>query len=126
MTVREQPCKRAAAKRALINTGTGKRYVRRDESGMFKESDDVGRSLPRIAVKRRRPRRDLVKVTEAIGERAVADYPVLPGNQKHRQGMSLLLGGAQRPRQETALEFRLVDPSSPWYKCRLSIGWRLT
>ena len=37
--------KRAAAKRELINTGTDKRYVRRDGSGKFKESDDVGRSL---------------------------------------------------------------------------------
>ena len=31
--------------RELINTGTDKRYVRRDEEGRFKESDDVGRSL---------------------------------------------------------------------------------
>jgi hypothetical protein len=37
--------KRTAAKRELINTGSGKRYVRRDQSGKFKESDDVGRSL---------------------------------------------------------------------------------
>jgi len=31
--------------RELIDTGTDKRYVRRDEQGRFKESDDVGRSL---------------------------------------------------------------------------------
>ena len=31
--------------RELIDTGTDKRYVRRDENGRFKESDDVGRSL---------------------------------------------------------------------------------
>ncbi|HVF45171.1 MAG TPA: hypothetical protein VM936_19250 [Pyrinomonadaceae bacterium] len=31
--------------RELIDTGTDKRYVRRDEKGQFKESDDVGRSL---------------------------------------------------------------------------------
>jgi hypothetical protein len=37
--------KRTAAKRELINTGSDKRYVRRDQSGQFKESDDVGRSL---------------------------------------------------------------------------------
>lgn len=37
--------KRAAAKRELINTGSDKRYVRRDRSGKFKESDDVSRSL---------------------------------------------------------------------------------
>jgi hypothetical protein len=33
------------AKRELINTGNDKRYVRRDEKGRFKESDDQGRSL---------------------------------------------------------------------------------
>ena len=32
------------AKRELIDTGTDKRYVRRDERGRFTESDDVGRS----------------------------------------------------------------------------------
>ena len=30
--------------RELIDTGTDKRYVRRDEDGRFKESDDVGLS----------------------------------------------------------------------------------
>lgn len=33
------------SERELIDTGTDKRYVRRDENGRFKESDDVGRSL---------------------------------------------------------------------------------
>jgi hypothetical protein len=33
------------SKRELIDTGTDKRYVRRDEKGQFKESDNVGRSL---------------------------------------------------------------------------------
>ena len=33
--------------RELIDTGTDKRFVRRDEKGQFKESDDVGRSLAR-------------------------------------------------------------------------------
>ncbi len=31
--------------RELIDTGADKRFVRRDERGRFKESDDVGRSL---------------------------------------------------------------------------------
>ena len=31
--------------RELIDTGRDKRFVRRDERGRFKESDDVGRSL---------------------------------------------------------------------------------
>jgi hypothetical protein len=36
---------RGSGKRELINTGTDKRYVRRDGKGQFKESDDVSRSL---------------------------------------------------------------------------------
>jgi hypothetical protein len=37
--------KKKAQKRELIDTGTDKRYVRRDPGGKFKESDDQGRSL---------------------------------------------------------------------------------
>jgi hypothetical protein len=37
--------KKKAAKRELIDTGTDKRYVRRDAAGRFDEVDDVGRSL---------------------------------------------------------------------------------
>ena len=36
---------RGSGKRELIDTGTDKRYVRRDGAGQFKESDDVGKSL---------------------------------------------------------------------------------
>ena len=32
-------------KRELIDTGSDKRYVRRNAKGQFTESDDVGRSL---------------------------------------------------------------------------------
>ena len=32
-------------KRELLDTGTDKRFVRRDEKGRFSESVDVGRSL---------------------------------------------------------------------------------
>jgi hypothetical protein len=39
------PTRKKAADRELIDTGTDKRFVRRDEEGKFKESDDVGRSL---------------------------------------------------------------------------------
>jgi hypothetical protein len=39
------PNKTGASKRELIDTGTDKRYVRRDGRGQFKESDDQGRSL---------------------------------------------------------------------------------
>jgi hypothetical protein len=37
--------KRGSGKRELINTGRDKRFVRRDNEGQFKESDDVGHSL---------------------------------------------------------------------------------
>jgi hypothetical protein len=37
--------KRSSSNRELIDTGTDKRYVRRDDLGQFKESDDVGKSL---------------------------------------------------------------------------------
>ena len=37
--------KKGSGKRELIDTGTDKRYVRRDGKGQFKESDDQGRSL---------------------------------------------------------------------------------
>jgi len=36
--------KESVMPRELIDTGTDKRYVRRDKDGQFKESDDVGRS----------------------------------------------------------------------------------
>ena len=39
--------KKKAAGRELIDTGTDKRFVRRDDQGQFKESDDVGKSLSR-------------------------------------------------------------------------------
>ena len=34
----------ASGKRELIDTGTDKRYVRRDEQGRFDEVEDVGRA----------------------------------------------------------------------------------
>jgi hypothetical protein len=37
--------KKNAHPRELIDTGTSKRYVRRDEEGKFKEVDDQHRSL---------------------------------------------------------------------------------
>jgi hypothetical protein len=41
----KKKAKRKTSKRELIDTGTDKRYVRRDAEGEFQESDDVGRSL---------------------------------------------------------------------------------
>ena len=39
--------KKESGAREMIDTGTDKRYVRRDDQGRFKESDDMGRSLSR-------------------------------------------------------------------------------
>jgi hypothetical protein len=45
-------------KRETIDTGTSKRYVRRDERGRFKEEVEVGRSL---AADRRQHAKTVVK-----------------------------------------------------------------
>lgn len=39
--------KQGKSDRELIDTGTDKRFVRRDEKGQFDEVDDVGRSIAR-------------------------------------------------------------------------------
>jgi len=39
--------KKSSGAREMIDTGTDKRYVRRDDKGQFQESDDMGRSLAR-------------------------------------------------------------------------------
>ena len=56
-----------ASQRELIDTGTDKRYVRRDEKGRIKESDDVGRSL--AADRRRDAQRDAPKGKGDQGDR---------------------------------------------------------
>ena len=61
---REPMARKTAAKRELINTGTDKRYVRRDSSGRFKESEDVGRSLAQD-----RQRRAKTKSTRGQGDK---------------------------------------------------------
>jgi hypothetical protein len=48
-------------KRELIDTGTDKRYVRRDEKGQFKEFVDVGKSLSQ-------DRRKMAKTVSKPGE----------------------------------------------------------
>jgi hypothetical protein len=44
--------RRTTARRELVDTGRDKRYVRRDGSGQFQESDDQGRSLARDRAQR--------------------------------------------------------------------------
>lgn len=54
--------------RELIDTGTDTRYVRRDEQGRFRESDDVGKSL--AADRRKRAKNDTPKGQGDRGDRA--------------------------------------------------------
>jgi len=50
--------KKGSRKRELIDTGTDKRYVRRDEKGRFDEVDDVGRSLSQDVKKKAKTETD--------------------------------------------------------------------
>jgi hypothetical protein len=56
--------KSRSSKRELINTGSDKRYARRNAKGQFKESDDVSRSLAAD-----RPRKARAKVKKGQGDR---------------------------------------------------------
>lgn len=53
--------KKNSSDRELIDTGTDKRFVRRDAEGQFKESDDVGKSLTQ-------DRRQKAKTTVPAGQ----------------------------------------------------------
>jgi hypothetical protein len=55
---------KTTGKRTLIQPNGDKRFVRRDQQGQFKESDDVGRSL---AADRRTPAK--TKVASGQGDR---------------------------------------------------------
>jgi hypothetical protein len=67
----KMPAKRSSSKRELINTGTDKRYVRRDDKGQFKESDDVGRSLSQ----------DIKRQAKTVAEKGQGDR----GDQKKKR-----------------------------------------
>ena len=54
--------------RELIDTGTDKRYVRRDEKGQFKESDDVGRSSATDQKRDSQTRRSAAKAIAATAD----------------------------------------------------------
>jgi hypothetical protein len=55
---KKKTARRKTAKRELIDTGSNKRYVRRNKRGAFKEVEDVGRSL---AQDRRRKAKTVAK-----------------------------------------------------------------
>jgi hypothetical protein len=50
-----------AGKRELIDTGTDKRYVRRDGKGQFTVSDDVGCSLSKNVTTKAKDRRTVAR-----------------------------------------------------------------
>lgn len=54
------------ANRELIDTGTDKRYVRRDAQGRFRQSDDVGKAIAS-------DRRTRAKTTVKSGQRDRGD-----------------------------------------------------
>ncbi len=51
-TGKKSTAKKSSAKRTLIAPNGDKRYIKRDEKGRIKESDDVGRSLSADARKK--------------------------------------------------------------------------
>lgn len=51
-TGKKSTAKKSSARRTLIAPNGDKRYIKRDEKGRIKESDDVGRSLSADATKR--------------------------------------------------------------------------
>jgi hypothetical protein len=65
------PNKKSSSKRELIDTGTDKRFVRRNDEGQFDEVDDVGRSLSKDVKREAR-----TKVPSGQGDR---------GDQKKRR-----------------------------------------
>lgn len=56
----------------LIDTGSDERYVRRNEKGQLKESNDLGGSLSADRRRTSKPKQNLVRATGAIG-RSSAD-----------------------------------------------------
>jgi hypothetical protein len=78
---------RRSAKRELINTGTDKRYVRRDASGRFKESDDVGRAAVQD---RKRP----AKAKSTRGQATAATVNSVAARGDYREGDYVATGFA--------------------------------
>ena len=66
--------------RELIYTGTDKRYVRRDQPGQFRESENVGRSSAQDQKRIRRLGRSAVTVIAATGREQLA--PLCAGSSK--------------------------------------------
>jgi hypothetical protein len=82
-----------ARKRELIDTGTDKRYVRRNKLGTsFVESDDVGRSL--AADRRKRAK---TKVKSGEGDKGDRPWPKRKAASKGRKKAAGRKGAARKP-----------------------------
>jgi hypothetical protein len=79
-------------KRELIDTGTDKRYVRRNKLGTsFVESDDVGRSLAADGRKRAK-----TKVKSGQGDKGDRPQPTRTAASKGRSKATGRKGGARK------------------------------
>ena len=105
------------AKRELIDTGTDKRYVRRNKLGTsFVESDDLGRSL--AADRRKRAK---TKVKSGQGDKGDRARPKSSAKPQPRVGKKQLVGkvplgslpARKRPSAVSALP--AFSPSRPGY-----------
>jgi hypothetical protein len=96
------------AKRELIDSGTDKRYVRRNKLGTsFVESDDVGRSLAADRRTRAKTKSNLAKATRAIEpiQKPSAKPPPRAGEKQlsGRAPLGSLSGRRKRPSAVNAL-----------------------
>jgi hypothetical protein len=87
------------AKRELIDTGSDKRYVRRNKRGQFNESDDVGRSL--AADRRRR-----AKTKAKRGEGDKGDRPRAKTKRKAAKKSAGRKGAARKSARKKAAKRR--------------------
>ncbi len=102
------------SKRELIDTGTDKRYVRRDESGKFKQSVDVGRSCRRTGNRRRNTMPSPARRQGAIARTSsvkIATYNVNGVNGRLEVLLRWLGGGV--PRRRLPSELKAPDPKFP-------------
>jgi hypothetical protein len=71
--------------RELIDTGTDKRYVRRDDKGQFKESDDQSRSLGQDVRQHAGTKKPPTRATRGIEASVQARLPTLPPDRTQPQ-----------------------------------------
>jgi hypothetical protein len=105
--------KKKAARRESIDTGTDKRYVRRDQDGQFEESDDMGASLTsdsrtaaKTASKRGMGDRGDRKASGGSRKRAGGARKSAGGSRKSAGGGRTSSGGARKSTRKAAAKKR--------------------